>query len=162
VYTLSREYEEGQLTFVTPQAFQWFVHLEKLFIAAAPYLSKVKDSRRLTDIFKSTGAAFKFQNCHDIELKILKRFTVFRLKFTVILCLDLANKKQQYQQQLEALQLEVKHTLIIPKAGKGKVPLLPPRNHQRRGLSGNKKHAHKRCPKSKIAASEKLKPKYFI
>jgi hypothetical protein len=120
VYTLSREYEEGQLTFVTPQAFQWFVHLEKLFIAAAPYLSKVKDSRRLTDIFKSTGAAFKFQNCHDIELKILKRFTVFRLKIHCDFVSRLSKQKATVPAATGSSTAGGKAYIDNPKSGKRK------------------------------------------
>ncbi|XP_065332697.1 uncharacterized protein LOC135934700 [Cloeon dipterum] len=80
LYIASREFEEGLLTFVSPEVFKWFVAVEGLFQAASACQGSTLDSKVLTSRIKESVQLHPFPTCHSLEEKTLSRFVLFRVK----------------------------------------------------------------------------------
>jgi len=78
-FTKGKEFKEDALTFAAPHIFQWFLDLEKVFLACCATISGVKNAiHKLSKLAKSVVQSPDFKNCHNIGEKLMTRFFSFR------------------------------------------------------------------------------------
>lgn len=76
-----REFKEGSLIYCSPETFQFFEIMEKLFRAAICRIPGI-NVEKLVDLFTTDHrlVGFTFPICHELKRKIFRRFSLFRLR----------------------------------------------------------------------------------
>lgn len=88
----------SSLSFCSPETFQFFEIMEKLFRAAICRIPGI-NVEKLADLFTVDHRlqGFTFPSCHDLKRKIFKRFSLFRLRIELDNVNRMRNLRNQYR-----------------------------------------------------------------